>query len=134
MTDKEKIDKLTQLKSNCYNCQKCELHKGKFNVLSDGSLKTITPKCFGAGNANADIMVVAEAPGEHEAIEKRPLIGLAGHNFDPRMARGGKNSFEGIKYRDEVKNYFAMKNAMKLIRIKYSEFDEIEEILKRNIN
>jgi len=34
--------------------------------------------CLGSGNINAEICIIAEAPGEHEAQMKMPLVGGAG--------------------------------------------------------
>ena len=34
--------------------------------------------CLGAGNINSEICIIAEAPGEHEANMKMPLVGGSG--------------------------------------------------------
>jgi DNA polymerase len=47
-------------------CTRCELHAGRKNVV------------FGAGNADADLMFVGEAPGAQEDIQGLPFVGRAG--------------------------------------------------------
>ena len=42
----------------------------------------------------------------------------------------GKKQFEELKYRDNIKNLYCKENNIKLIRIAYTEFNNIEEILK----
>ena len=37
---------------------------------------------FGEGPLHARVMLVGEAPGEHEALEGRPFVGRAGKNLD----------------------------------------------------
>lgn len=73
MTPEEKIEALKELKKECFSCKACGLYK---NVING-----ITPYCFGRGNVNARIVFCAEAPGEKETRQKRPLVGPAGRNF-----------------------------------------------------
>ncbi|MFD1019195.1 uracil-DNA glycosylase [Thalassobacillus hwangdonensis] len=44
---------------------------------------------IGGGNEQASIMIVGEAPGEHEAVEGRPFIGRAGKELDKQLAYAG---------------------------------------------
>ena len=37
---------------------------------------------FGEGDANADVMMIGEAPGEQETLLGRPFVGKAGKNLD----------------------------------------------------
>jgi len=53
-------------KQELQNCQLCELSKSRTNVI------------FGEGNKNADIMLIAQAPGELEDKENRMFIGPSG--------------------------------------------------------
>jgi DNA polymerase len=48
------------------DCQQCNLHKTRRNVV------------FGAGNPNADIMLIGEAPGADEDMQGKPFVGAAG--------------------------------------------------------
>ena len=52
------------------NCHKCNLSKTRKNVV------------FGEGNINADIMIIAEAPGYEEDNIGRPFVGRAGKVLD----------------------------------------------------
>lgn len=48
------------------DCQKCPLSKTRTNFV------------FGAGNPNADIMIIGEAPGQDEDLQGLPFVGRAG--------------------------------------------------------
>jgi DNA polymerase len=47
-------------------CTKCKLHE------------TRTQTVFGVGNANADLVIVGEAPGRDEDLQGEPFVGAAG--------------------------------------------------------
>ena len=55
-----------QLRQEANRCKKCELHTTRTNVV------------FGAGNENADLMFVGEAPGRDEDENGEPFVGRAG--------------------------------------------------------
>jgi DNA polymerase len=57
---------LTELKASLHNCQRCRLSSGRTQVV------------FGAGNPQADIMFVGEAPGFYEDRQGEPFVGAAG--------------------------------------------------------
>lgn len=59
-----------ELESECRQCQGCELHKTRTNCV------------FGAGNRNASLMFVGEAPGEQEDLSGTPFVGRAGQLLD----------------------------------------------------
>jgi DNA polymerase len=53
-------------------------------------LKTVRTKLvFGAGNANADLMFVGEAPGANEDKQGLPFVGRAGKLLDDLLAEVG---------------------------------------------
>ena len=52
------------------NCKLCELYKTRLNALA------------GEGNINADIMLIAQAPGELENEENKMFIGPSGKMLD----------------------------------------------------
>ncbi len=60
-----------------YTCQKCELGKTRNNFV------------FGAGNPDADIMFVGEAPGEQEDKTGVPFVGRAGKLLDKVLLEVG---------------------------------------------
>jgi len=70
-------EEIVKLKERCYSCQNCPL--GRRTV--DG----LDPHVFGSGNVKARVMVVAEAPGKNETIERRPLVGRAGKFYNEKI-------------------------------------------------
>lgn len=66
----EKKHPLEDYFEEIYTCQKCELGKTRMHFV------------FGAGNPNANIMFVGEAPGEQEDKTGMPFVGRAGKLLD----------------------------------------------------
>ncbi|HEU4707205.1 MAG TPA: uracil-DNA glycosylase [Solirubrobacterales bacterium] len=62
----ERRQKLVELYKVVQQCTKCPLHE------------TRTKAVFGAGNADADLMFVGEAPGAEEDRQGLPFVGRAG--------------------------------------------------------
>ena len=60
------IEDLTELDKMICNCHKCNLGKLRTNFV------------FGAGNPNADVVLVGEAPGAEEDKQGIPFVGRAG--------------------------------------------------------
>ena len=60
------VGSLTELKSLCKECKRCQLHKTRKNTV------------FEKGNEHAIMMLVGEAPGEEEDIKGEPFVGRAG--------------------------------------------------------
>ena len=58
------------LKDNCIQCTRCELCKGRHNVV------------FGVGNEKVEIMFIGEGPGENEDLKGEPFVGLGGQLLD----------------------------------------------------
>lgn len=57
---------LESFNNSIKNCQKCSLGKTRTNFV------------FGAGNPNADVMIIGEAPGAEEDKQGIPFVGRAG--------------------------------------------------------
>jgi DNA polymerase len=57
---------LAELYAQWQQCEECLLHEERRNIV------------FGAGNPDADVMIVGEAPGAHEDEKGWPFIGDAG--------------------------------------------------------
>jgi DNA polymerase len=55
------------------DCKKCELHRGRSNIVID------------RGNPSSRIMVIGEAPGENEDIMGKAFVGRAGKLLDEIM-------------------------------------------------
>jgi uracil-DNA glycosylase family 4 len=62
----ERREKLVELFNEVKDCTRCPLHE------------TRTKAVFGAGNADADLMFVGEAPGAEEDRQGLPFVGRAG--------------------------------------------------------
>jgi uracil-DNA glycosylase family 4 len=62
----ERRERLVELFNEVKDCSKCPLHE------------TRTKTVFGAGNADADLMFVGEAPGAEEDRQGLPFVGRAG--------------------------------------------------------
>lgn len=60
------VEDLTELDKMICNCHKCNLGKLRTNFV------------FGAGNPNADVVLVGEAPGAEEDKQGIPFVGRAG--------------------------------------------------------
>ena len=60
------IQTLSAFKSTIENCMNCPLGASRTNFV------------FGAGNPDADLMFVGEAPGEKEDLEGLPFVGRSG--------------------------------------------------------
>ena len=61
---------LEELERECGSCQKCPLGKTKIHTV------------FGAGNTDAVLMFIGEAPGAQEDEQGIPFVGAAGKLFD----------------------------------------------------
>jgi uracil-DNA glycosylase family 4 len=62
----EAVDPLLKLKEELAECRRCDLHRGRTNVV------------FGEGDPSSDIMFVGEGPGADEDRTGRPFVGRAG--------------------------------------------------------
>jgi uracil-DNA glycosylase family 4 len=62
----ERREALVDVYKEASACTRCALHEDRKNVV------------FGAGNADADLMFVGEAPGAQEDIQGLPFVGRAG--------------------------------------------------------
>ncbi len=63
-------DKLSALYEKCQECNKCELCKGRTNLV------------FGVGNPDAKVLFIGEGPGEQEDLKGEPFVGRAGKLLD----------------------------------------------------
>jgi uracil-DNA glycosylase family 4 len=77
------VKALTDFYEEIKDCKKCHLHQSRTTLV------------FGAGNQNAEVMFVGEAPGREEDLQGEPFVGRAGQLLDKILA--------AIKFsRDEV--------------------------------
>jgi DNA polymerase len=73
----ERREELVQLYREVQNCRRCPLYATRTQVV------------FGAGNADADLMFVGEAPGFHEDQQGIPFVGAAGKLLDKLLEEIG---------------------------------------------
>ena len=73
-TATERRDLLRAVFDEARNCTRCPLHHTRTTVV------------FGAGNANADLMFIGEAPGANEDRMGLPFVGQAGKLLDKLLA------------------------------------------------
>ena len=66
MDPAERLARLDELKTEASGCTRCPLSEGRTQVV------------FGAGDPDADLMFVGEAPGFHEDKQGVPFVGQAG--------------------------------------------------------
>jgi len=79
----ERREELVALYKGVAACERCPLAATRTRVV------------FGAGNADADLMFVGEAPGQQEDLQGLPFVGRAGKLLDELLAGVGLS-------RDEV--------------------------------
>jgi DNA polymerase len=70
-------ERLIALLEEMRDCHECPLEESRTNLV------------FGAGNANADLMFVGEAPGRVEDEQGLPFVGRAGQLLDQLLAEVG---------------------------------------------
>jgi DNA polymerase len=73
-TGNERRDLLKAVFDEARNCTRCPLHQTRTTVV------------FGAGNADADLMFIGEAPGANEDRMGLPFVGQAGKLLDKLLA------------------------------------------------
>jgi uracil-DNA glycosylase len=76
-TAEQRRDQLVELYEEVRKCERCALHATRSQTV------------FGAGNANADLMFVGEAPGAQEDLEGLPFVGRAGKLLSELLAENG---------------------------------------------
>jgi uracil-DNA glycosylase family 4 len=87
----ERREKLVKLYKEVQRCQKCPLYETRTKVV------------FGAGNADADLMFVGEAPGAEEDRQGLPFVGRAGQLLNQLLEEIGL-SREGVFIANVLKN------------------------------
>jgi uracil-DNA glycosylase family 4 len=77
LSAEERREKLVELFKEVQRCGRCPLHE------------TRTKPVFGAGNADADLMFVGEAPGAEEDRQGLPFVGRAGQLLNQMLEEIG---------------------------------------------
>jgi DNA polymerase len=76
-TTEERREALIALYREVSECTRCPLHAGRTRAV------------FGAGNANADLMFIGEAPGAEEDRQGVPFVGRAGQLLNRMLEQIG---------------------------------------------
>ena len=76
-TASERRELLKAVYQEARGCVACQLHETRTNVV------------FGAGNADAEVMFVGEAPGANEDLQGLPFVGQAGKLLEKLLAEIG---------------------------------------------
>ena len=76
-TPDQRRKNLVELYNEAAVCERCPLSATRTNVV------------FGAGNADADLMFVGEAPGQQEDLQGIPFVGRAGKLLDQLLEEVG---------------------------------------------
>jgi uracil-DNA glycosylase len=77
LTAAERREQLIELYHEAKDCTRCPLSQTRTNLV------------FGAGNADADLMFVGEAPGQQEDLQGIPFVGRAGKLLDQLLGEVG---------------------------------------------
>ncbi|MBT8200953.1 MAG: uracil-DNA glycosylase [Acidimicrobiia bacterium] len=73
----ERVKRLRVIADAAATCSACVLAKGRTNVV------------FGAGNPDADLMVIGEGPGKDEDEQGEPFVGRSGRLLTDLLADAG---------------------------------------------
>lgn len=116
-------------------CPDCASSKGETKILrfiKNGgfvySSEHTFDDCFYKGKLFFDFIIFDKNNNPIVAIE---FDGL--QHFKPIPFFGGENSFSQTVIRDEIKNEYCKTNNIKMVRIPYYEYDNIEEILNSEL-
>lgn len=71
---KSRVARLSAIHTDIYHCTKCPLHAGRTRTVP------------GAGNPNAEILFIGEAPGFHEDQQGLPFVGKSGQYLEELLA------------------------------------------------
>ncbi len=117
-------------------CPKCNESKGEkqldiiltqYNIPHDSQYKFNNLRGIGNGLLKFDVPIFWDI----EKTRLRMLIEYDGiFHYEKKFDRDG---FETLKIHDEMKNQYCKNNNIKLVRIPYWEFDNIEQILKKEL-
>ena len=115
-------------------CPKCNSSKGEKRIsyfLDKSNVKYIKEKTFDDLLSNGvRLRYDFYIPSINTLIEYDGSQHFRVKTWGSRSYNESLKILEGIQSRDRIKDEYALKNDINLIRIKYTEYDNIEEILK----
>lgn len=116
---------------NGYRCTKCNISKGEMlieSLLKKNNIIFETQHTFDDCKFKRVLLFDFYLPKQNTLIEYDGR-----QHFEIVKAFGGLEGFIDTKIRDTIKNEYCKNNNIKLIRIPYWEFDNIENILLKNL-
>ena len=75
--EKNSEELLEDIRRSIQNCQECSLYRSRTHLV------------FGAGNPEAELMLIGEAPGRDEDLQGKPFVGAAGRLLTEGLRRAG---------------------------------------------
>ena len=112
-------------------CKLCNESKGELGIkkyLEKNKIEFTREKTFD------NCKNILKLPFDFHLPEKNLLIEFDGkQHFNSIKYFGGEEGFKKTKANDEIKNCFAKENNINLLRIRYDEINNIEEILNKYI-
>lgn len=117
--------------SNGNGCSNCTTSRGENRIkewLNDNGYKYNTQHIF---EDCKDVRVLPfdfYIPSYNVAIEYDGI-----QHFEPKDFFGGEESFNKLKEHDSIKSNYCVENNIRLLRIPYYRYDEIESILKNEL-
>lgn len=117
--------------SNGNGCSNCTTSRGENRIkewLNDNGFKYNTQHIF---EDCKDVRVLPfdfYIPSYNVAIEYDGI-----QHFEPKDFFGGEESFNKLKEHDSIKSNYCVENNIRLLRIPYYRYDEIESILKNEL-
>ncbi|MDN6100762.1 MAG: endonuclease domain-containing protein [Staphylococcus equorum] len=114
-------------------CPKCKESKGErkiSNILNSLNIEYVTQKKFKECQYKRKLPFDFYVSNRNQKL----LIEFDGiQHFKPISVFGGENGFQDTQQRDTIKNKFAKDNNIPLLRIPYTEIDNIETILVKKL-
>ena len=112
-------------------CPKCKSSKGENKIDKYLSSNNV---CFNRQHKFKDCKNIRTLPFDFYLPDYNTCIEYDGElHYKAVDYYGGEDALRNTKYRDEIKTQYCKENNIKLIRIPYWEFDNIEEILNREL-
>ncbi|MBU9707134.1 DUF2726 domain-containing protein [Paenibacillus sp. AK121] len=117
-----------------HGCPVCRKSKGELkivNFLNDANIEYIPQYSFD------NLKYKLKLNFDFAVFKDEKLMCLVEYDgeqhFQPVKAFGGKEGFAKVKKRDQLKDQYCKENEIKLIRIPFTQFDNIEGILEREL-
>lgn len=112
-------------------CPRCNMSKGEVKIdrfLKSNDIIYFTQHKFKDCSYKSTLLFDFYLPNENICIEYD-----GEQHYKPVAHFGGKKNFKQLQIRDKIKTNYCIKNNIRLLRIPYINFNDIEEILQRGL-